>query len=456
MTTRTLSFQYGTLLLGAGQADANYTLTSVYTFTNAYPRAQLTFEVVISAATPAAFLVSEAALLDAYRKPDQKLTVQLTATDRHTFDPAPTVNTGLNPRATCDIVRGAPRSDRSARYRCEVVVGLPADLAGRAGRRSSTVEVTEAPSGRRTLEITGVYTALANNAARAQFAASIDAYALAVITALTGTFERVQTPQAASDDQDKLLRFRRIYREILRNQSAAGLDLAAVVDPSLIVRRSLVQTDSPRFTNISATPPVTLQVDYAADVRFAETTDLRDLWESTLRAFVLSEVEESTGTAVLAVTSEDWGLDLPDNRIEVTMQLLGDGGANFWQLRKDWQESRNSGVILRPVWDGDPFARDKYQGPASHTVSITYTTVGPSLSGTQGPGGMPRVSHPEADIIDGFEFVRTARRTRERSIGIAGEEVPIYIATTQYFYTRANTSEAGTGTGTTRERGSSL
>jgi hypothetical protein len=298
-----------------------------------------------------------------------------------------------------------------------------------------------------------VYTALANNLARAQFAASIDAYATAVLGTLGGTFERVQTPQATSDDQDKLIRFRRIYKEILFDQSSAGPDLAAVVDPSLVIRRSVVRTDSPRG---KAEPPVTLRVEYAADVRFAETTDLRTLWESTLRAFVLGQVEQATGTTVLAVDQEAWGLDLPDNRIEVAMDIIGDGGANFWQYRQDWQESRNSGIVLRPVWNGDPFARDKYQGPASHTLSITFTTVGPSLSGSQGPGGMPRVSHPDAPAVDGFEHVRTARRMRERSVGIAGEEVPIYLATTAYFYTRANTEAGSSGIGTTRTRGSSL
>ena len=444
MTTRTLRFVYGALTIGAGQSGSNYTLTGIYDFDESYPVALLSFRVAINAATPASFLTSEAALIAAYTKPDQKLEVKLSSTTRHTYDPSSSVNTGFNQRADCSRVPGSIHTDRSGLYECTVSVELPADLSGRAGRLTSSVDVQEDSSERRTCVITGVYTALSNKAARAQFAAEIDGYADGVITGLSGTWEKVRDPVAQSDDQDKHLRFVRVFREIKRDQSAAGADLAAVVNPSMIIRRALVATESPVGT---AEPPARLQVEYSADVKFSETTDLDALWTDTIRPYALTEIESVANISIWAVNEETVRFDPSNNRLEATLDIIGDPGATFWQLRKDWVDSENTGTVLRPVWDGNKWSRDKYQGIASHTRSLTYTTVGPTTVGSIGTGQMPRVPHPGPPTIAGFLHVRTGRRVRERSVGIAGEETPIYIATTQYFYVRADVTDVSAQAG---------
>ena len=457
MTTRTLAFTYGSLSVGAGQSDANYTLTGLYDFDEGYSVALLSFRVAVNSATVGGFLSSEAALIAAYTKPDQKLEVVLSSTTRHTYDPSTSVNTGFNQRATCERVPNHRlNTDRSGMYECSVTVDLPADLSGRAGRMSSRINVSEDPSGRRTCTVTGVYTALSNVQARAQFAAQIDAYATTgVIGGLGGVWDLVGDRDAESDDQDKHLRFVRVYREIKHDQSAEGTDLAAVVNPSMIIRRALVATESPVGT---AEPPARLQVEYSADVKFSSTTDLDALWRDTIRPYALTEIERIADTPLWAVNEETVRFDPDNNRLEAVLEIVGDPGANFWQLRKDWAESANTGTVLRPVWNGNKWARDRYQGTASHTRSLTYTTVGPTVLGTPGVGKMPRIRHPSAPAISGFIRVRTSRRVRERSVGIAGEETPIYIATTQYFYVRADivstvSTQAGNDTTTTGEEG---
>lgn len=441
MTTRTLKFVYGTLTIGASQADANYTLTGIYEFDESYEAALLSFQVAINSATVAGFLASEATLITAYTKPDQKLEVDLGGTNRHTYDPSAIVNTGFNQRAELRKVTESPlNTDRSALYECSVTVQLPADLALRAGRLESSVRVEEDPSERRTATITGIYTALSSNAARAQFAASIEAYATdTVIVGLGGTWEQVSDPVAESDDQDKRLRFVRVYREIKRKQSNSATDLVSVVNPELLVFRSVVSTQS---IGTTAEPPVRLRAQYSADVRFSSTTDLDTLWEDTLRQYALDEIEAATGTSILTIITEDWRLDPGNNRLEATLDVLGDGGSRFWQFQKEWVDRSNSGLILRPVWDGNPFSRDKYFGPATRTLTLVISSAGPDRARV-GLARMPLVEHEQAPEVPGFEQPRTVRRVVERSVGIAGEEIPVYIATTMYFYVRSDSTFAG-------------
>ncbi len=84
---RLLAFTYGALTIGNGGSSAYHLTGSKYRFQHDYDRASLTFEVVVQADDHAAFVAAETALLDAYRLPDQALTVVLSATTRHTFAP---------------------------------------------------------------------------------------------------------------------------------------------------------------------------------------------------------------------------------------------------------------------------------------------------------------------------------------------------------------------------------
>lgn len=469
--SRTLFITYGDLTLGLNQTDPNYNLVGKFFYDQDYERATLRFEVIISGSTSLSFENSEAALFAAYRKPDQALTVNLA--DRR-ISLVPSTNTGFNARANCQKVPGPDNTDRSSRYECEVIAQLPADLAGRAGRQSSTVDVSSAPNGKRTTIVSGVYTALSNNAARAQFEAEIDAYTTSVLGALSGTWEQIGEPTAQTDDQDKTIRFSRVFREILVNQSSTGLDNASIVEPQLLIRRVMSANDSTQSSaSLYGTPDPEIEYDvtYSAIVRFDETTNLDNLWKQTLRNFIITKVRESTGSTSLVITQESTTFDVYENRLNASMRMLGNvGGVMF--ASATMSESKDEGKIFLPVYDGgEGFTRDKYSGPKTHVRSMTIITV--SRDGefkidklTNWPSFS--LHDFEGWIGDGhFELIRTNKSARKWTRGVPGlraDTANYIMRRTVHTFLRVdfNTGAAGaigpgpdappSSNGTTRER----
>lgn len=428
--TRLLSFTYAGLTIGAGQSGSAYHLTGRYRFRHEYGSASLVFEVAIQHDTRASFLTAEADLLTAYRKPDQALVVELDSTERHAYDPAD--NSGFLARANVRKLGGQEDTANSSRYECSVVVQLPADLSGRAGRQSATVDVSTTPSGRRSCTITGVYTALSNNAARAQFAAQIAAYATSVLSGLGGTWELVGTPQASTDDQDKILTFSRRYEEVIYAQSAAGTDAAALVGPRLRIRRSKSAANSTQALG-GAADWIRLDVSYSTAVDKAETTDLLALWRDTIRPWILEEARRVSEVSVVIVNRETVDPDQDENRIDATMELLADPGAPFVRADVEVRDEIDHGVILKPVWNGKPYARDRYQGLGSWVRSVKKVTI--YRGEAENPQGDPQQ-------FAGFELVREASTRKRFFAAIPGDETPLQFDLSSTVYVRADVENA--------------
>lgn len=431
---RLLAFTYAGLTVGNGGSD-DYVPTGRYTFTKDYERALLTFEVVVQNDDRTTFLTSEAALVTAYSTPDQSLVVVLGASTRHSFVPGS--NTGFNARPTLRKLGGPEDTANSAKYECTVAVELPASLSGRAGRRSSTVNVAVGPSGRRSLTVSGTYTALSSNSARAQFEAAVDTYCNGVLSGLTGTWRLVGTPSSEADDQNKVIRFSRTYEEIKLARLATHLTAnASIVFPRLLIRRTRSSGEFSQDIG-SAQPLIELSADYEASVLFSETTDLSQLYEQVIRPYVVSEAERVAGGTVV-VTSETPTFDPHENRVSATLTLMADPGSEFFLSRTTVNESIDKGLIFKPVYDGNPYSRDKYRGHASWVRTLTRTTVG---RGSLIVAGRVVSDHGDPPHFPGFEEVREARRANSWTIGLPGlPQLDLRASSTTYTYVRADES----------------
>lgn len=427
---RLLAFTYGALTIGNGGSSA-YHLTGRYRFNHDYDRGSLTFEVVVQADDHADFVAAETALLDAYRLPDQALSVVLSATTRHSFDPA--ANSGFNLRASARKIGGEEDTALSAKYECVVTVELPANLTGRAGRRSSSVNVSTTTSGRRDVTITGVYTALANNAARAQFAAQVDTFCNSILTDLGGTWEKVGTPLAETDDQNKVIRFTRSYAEVVYAQAASLVaNHPALIQPRLSIRRSRASLQS-----ITGGEPLReITVDFAASV-VQVSADLTNLWESAVRPFMIREVERLSGGGTIAVIRETPVYGLNERDIAASMTLLVSVG--LLKARISVSDSHDLGLIFKPVWSGNPFERDEYKGPESFVRVVTKRALSTS------PISLGAPSYP------GLRLVRQGGNSDSWEEGLPGESFTLYQADARYVFVRADISQ-DTGGGGTRER----
>lgn len=273
-------------------------------------------------------------------------------------------NTGFNGYARIDKVgtRGAD-TDRSRLY--TITVGCELPSTDTDGRRDSSVVVEYDPSQRRTVTISGVWTAVAGTAATANYLARIDAYCSSVLGGLTpsATFESVNGKgRMERDDQDKVVRFTRVYREILANQSTATLDNTGIVDPVVTFQRLIDQPgDSGTVRRVN-----TIAAHFEAQIDKTVTLDLKALYEGTVRPFILAEFVAGYRPSDYGVVSEAIVLARYTNTLSVdlTIRALIDA-TELLESVEATKIVEDPGIVLTGAWTGKLY--DKYvdQGHAT-------------------------------------------------------------------------------------------
>src|SRR3990167_7100586 len=200
-----------------------------------YETSRFSCDVLVRGATEAAFASNVTAIEAACRVPRGTLTVTLGASTLLSWGHA--ANTGTDADPHLAKIGGEEDTARSRRYRFSVTVRHTADLSGQSGRLQSTVAVSFTPSRRRTVAISGVYTALDAVDADDQYLASIAAYATSVLSAVDSDaiFELV-SERFDRDDTNKRATFARQYDEILLAQGATT-DVADVISQVLNISR---------------------------------------------------------------------------------------------------------------------------------------------------------------------------------------------------------------------------
>lgn len=432
--SRLLKIMYGsTLVLGLDQTEDAYNLDGKYRDHLDYESGLLSVEVLVSDAIRADFLAAEATLAAEVEKPDQDLLVTLDGTTR--IDARPSTNSGFNTRGELRKIAGKDSSANSARYEVTFTWGRPASLTGRAGRRDSSVDVQQDPGERRTITVEGTYTALANNAARAQFESAFTAYANTVLADIdsSAVFELLGRTRARADDQNKLLVFTRVYRELLYDQQVGVRDSTLLEGQELQIERA--ELDSGSTDEFDAAPLLRLAVTYSVFVKASGSTNLGATWEGVCLPHILESVYKYTSGPIL-VSELRPRFDPDNNRITATLVVEADAGGSFLFASAEWIERTDLGAVLRPVWSGDEYARDVYQGMASQVRTVRFLTVG--FAGTKLGGYEPLPAAHTAPTFPQFLLVRRSRRQRRRVRGVEGFSDPLLFATTTYTYVRAH------------------
>ena len=432
----------------------------------------LEFSFVTSADTESSFATEKAAVVSALRKPYQNIKVTSHAADE--VDLSHTLATGFNATATLLKNGNADLDTHLTRnYRVRINAELPANLLGtgdgREGLREASVDLSETPAGRRTMSVSGVYTAVpgagGNVHARAQYEAKIGDYVKAIIANLGGVWESMDTSSAAADESDfstgnigmgKSLRFSRSYKEIIFEQGPSPdlptgggtkLDDSKIKDQTLAIsRRRTAPGDTreeggSRFVEFSAT--------YDCHI-ITTDTDLKARW-AELRPWVFDEVKKSVEDYVagpLAILDLSVTLNPDDNRISANMHLVGYGGSGtgFVERRRTTETTEASGKVLVPIWSGDPLARYVYQGPGSSMTTVTDTvrSVGKA-------GAAPRPDPPEIPEAAILVSTRTQETPLRMGFGDVGDELDVLDMTLTTTFERYvpvdNTGKADAGGG---------
>lgn len=384
---RTFEIVYGSYTIGNNGTSSDVRLDGKVSFEQSYTEVTVSFEVIVLSSSVSAFHTARTALVNAYTTPDQALELEVGGADRWAFTQAG--NTGFNAQPSIEELDGVESTDRSARFRCSVTMGRPATLTGKDGRQSSSVSVAEDAAGYRTVTIAGTYTALSGNGARAQYAASIDTYVAAVKLALSvSEWDLVGTPSADTDDNDKVLVFSRTYAEVRREQGVGVTNVDGLINPQLRIRQRDTATNA--TTELGQSEPLrTLTVTYAATVHKDTSTNVPEFYESTIRPKIIEELEALGGGGVI-VQSEDVDYGLTGNDVAVDMVVQVDSGSGLYAARIVVEDFTISGEVRYPIWNGDPYSRDVYDGLGLWTRTVTKTVlrrVGTGASLVDDPSG---------------------------------------------------------------------
>lgn len=426
---RLIKIAYGGLTVGLG-GNSSITLMGRYSVDYSYTEFSIAFDALVSNSSRSSFLTAEAALIAAYTTPDQDLDVDLGGTNRHSFAQAD--NTGFNARAGCKKVEDEHATANSAHYRCSVTVQLPATLSGREGRQSSSVSVDSTPAGKRTVSIEGAYTALPTGplSATAAFAAAADNYCAAVLATFTGEIFNLLTPTGyVYDDQNKVLRFRRIYEQVLYQESAGTFDVAGIKGQRLEIERTTPNATGDPSANVR--PLERIRAQFSCWVVASVSTDLRGLYSSTIRPHLLAELAAAANSGIVLV-NESPIFNPAENTIVVSLEAVN-RGSGFLYAKLEVEDQINLGKQVEPVWSGDPYEADVYDVPVLWLKTYRRTTISAG-------GGTLAIPRPAGfiQILEGHSAYRD-------QIGQAGNGLPLVVAMDTFLFRRVTTTAQQSG-----------
>ena len=348
---------------------------------------------LVTGTTYAAFASARDAAETAFRKPFQDVVVSLGASTIASFKQSE--HSALEVQSTIVAVESDLNSGLSQLYRVTIECGAPADYGSGADTalRDWSVSVAYSPSRRRTVTVSGVYTAQPTSTlARAAYAAQISAKATAVLTALGGTFELVSEDPTASSFHDQTLRFTRVYREVIFGQGGSGDDPDIVEQHLEISRRRWSERNSPASAiptlagstsdgsdaGGTAQPLVEIEATYTAAIDATRTTDLKSKWNS-LRDWVISQMGAVLAGGGFALIEDRPSFDYDENRLSARLLAIGVDTKASAVIRRRVETTidNDMGAIFDPLWTGIPTDVLEGTGPnvLMRTVRVETETV---------------------------------------------------------------------------------
>ena len=468
--TRDLKITYDGLLMGS---TSDYLIDGPFVETIGPNSAAFEWEVVVSKTSEADFLTAVAALEAKFKLKRKDLLIELGSAARHTF--AHSTASGFNSEPSLSKMGSEDDTGLTARFKCGVVVGLPGTNVNTDGRQDSHVLLSKDASGLWTVTIRGTYTGTAAQpSARTVALAAVPVYALTVLP--SGSFDPTLL-EVEPEDADRVASFTTIWKEVFFNENGSTLDDSGLVDQRLVINKA--ERSGELSASGDARPAVEYTVAYETNVDRAVHTSLSTVWTGKVYPHLLTQVRTLSGSSRLAVMEADPGFNLAGHRIAAHLRVLVfESSLLFHEVTTTDEIDR--GLVDVHVWNGNPYARDVKQGPASHVRTVLQSTVRIGKSGrtsreassggaTFGPvlfyppdsgndqGSSGDAAAPEVTFSTGAELPKEAagassfierRRRREVKnyvLGLATGRIDLGHLLEEVVYTRADDPNSGGG-----------
>ena len=439
---------YGGFVVG-GTSD--YQLHDVHSTEVDYFTTRVTFGVVVADVDTVSMVALASALEAAYRKPDQDFLLVIGGTTIKSFTQAGNDGFNAQPQAT---LTDTHRTNRTRAYSCSITFNHPADLAGKAGRRTSSVAITTSAEGLLSVDVQARYTALGGLSASANVAASFPAFVASVLTAAGGVYDPATPMRVDQDDNDKFATVTASYQEIFFPQTQTLLDDPDIVNASF--RARVLKPTNQSDTRAIADELATITIDFACGV--VRTAEPSDVYETKVIGYLTQLAQDLAGGPFLAKQSEDVSYGLDRNSISATVSFLS---ASVDLIRSnltvtDLEDTHETTV---EVADGDPFSADlhKAKGRRNRVLQLVTLEIDKNTPGRNPLVGLRKDALKlltEAQKVfegQGFRTQSTSQVVKRTTIEVDGIGIPVVErfaeATLKYVRVRAIATNRASGGG---------
>jgi len=367
-----------------GTSDV-YQLHGPYVIDKSYDGLRLVFDVVVvgtsyDADSNGLQQLSDA-LETAFRKRDRSLKIDIDGT-AWTYTAGTTL---LN--STSSIAKAGDRESDigfSRAYTINISAELPAEESSKNGLRDMEMHVDYEAGRQRIVSMRGVYTAVADRKASAQYQHETHGFDSVSGTLLDGISETAAwelVDEAFTEDRNNdTCSFSRQYVELLAQQSSG------VHDDTNIRDHRIVFTDTSQHPGDSRPGLFRLRrviatYDCAVDVAtLGASTNLQDVYETLVRPHITELFEANYEPSVFCIEDKRVGYDETSKRMSVSLQFLyqsSKGGAPV-EISQSvaYREQRN--IDYTPVFEDDELVAEADPGFAvvERICSRTAVVVG--------------------------------------------------------------------------------
>ena len=311
------------------------------------------------------------------------------------------------------------------------------------GLRDAVYAATKQATGRREYIVRGAFEATAANTALVEYQNSIDAVLTAYENDLGGSWDRT-TENVRDDQTSRIVTFECSGLETVFPESSGNLNLPYL--KNVLVSISSNQ-QAPGDSGSDTVRPVNIEATFQADVDITVpgVPPLKDVWTNTARPYLVSLARESASASAIAVTSETSQYMESSRKVSGSLTLSAYGGGTFIQRKITIQDDATTGVILIPVWNNDPDAKVRYQGPREimRVVKDDAVEFAGAIGGTVntgvGIGGSSSaasgISAPQAVAVpNDFELMRESNAVSKFFVGLGADKVELQARLTTRTY----------------------
>lgn len=351
-------------------------MDGIWQISKAFTAATISFTFILLASSESDFAGQVRKVEDAFRKPEQDLTLRIGGNTQEEFKGQHQSGTGARPIIT------KPNDIRSTGlsrvYNVVVTYDLPADNTPDTplwpiGKQWHKEDYAFSPSRRMILTISGAFTSVAGEAASSVYESKAPDFFDAVKATYTGlTFDQTAISEVVTpNNTDDLVTFSVVYEELIFGQASNS----ALDDPDIVAQSfKLTKSDSNDSNDPSALRDTIVNVAYSASINKDNTTDLKAK-SASIRTWAIAKAATLSGVSSYSLINDAHSEDEDNNSITLNFTIEGTAGAltgtSAISLTIETEDIIDEGKIGVPAWTGDNMEKYIYRGPRTFTRTIT-------------------------------------------------------------------------------------